>query len=84
MPLVGSPKEVGVTPSEDLTQMTEVKQLTLDNQQLTADVTVSGGGGLFLPNFQESLLISMELYLGDQICSKCITKSFVSYLVNKI
>ena len=26
----------------------------------------------------------MELYYGDQLCSKYITKSFVSYLVNDI
>ena len=26
----------------------------------------------------------MDLYYGDQLCSKCIRKSFVSFLVNDI
>ena len=43
-----------------------------------------GGGGGFLPSVQEPLVFSMELYHGDQLCSKCIRKSFVSFPVNKI
>ena len=56
--------------------MTEVKQLPLDVQQPTPDVTVSEGG--FSAQLSGIIIFSMELYLGDQICSKCITKSFVS------
>ena len=26
----------------------------------------------------------MELYYGDQLCSKCMTKNFVSYPVNEV
>ena len=40
--------------------------------------------GAFLLNFQESLFFSMELYLGGQLCCKCMTKSFVSYPFNNI
>ena len=42
-----------------------------------------GGGGLFCPIFRNHFF-SLELYLGDQLCSKCTKKSFVSYSVNEI
>ena len=32
----------------------------------------------------DSINFSMELYYGDQLCSKCMTKSFISYPVNDI
>ena len=34
--------------------------------------------------FSGIIIFNMELYYGDQFCSKCMTKSFVSYLVNDI
>ena len=43
-----------------------------------------GGGGGFSAKFSGIIIFSMELYYGDQLCSKCIKKSFVSYLVNDI
>ena len=41
-----------------------------------------GGGGS--TQFSGMIIFSMELYYGDQLCSKCMTISFVSFLVNKI
>ena len=47
----GTPKEVPVAPSGSLTQMTELRYLS-------PNVSVSmGGGGAFLPTFQESLFL---------------------------
>ena len=40
-------------------------------------------GGLFCPIFRNHYF-SLEVYLGDQLCSKCTKKSFVSYSVNEI
>ena len=42
------------------------------------------GGGSFSAQFSEIIIFSLELYLGDQLCSKCTNKSFVSYSVNEI
>ena len=42
------------------------------------------GGEGFSAKFSGMIIFSMELYLGDQLCSKCMRKSFVSYPVNKI
>ena len=43
------------------------------------------GGGLFSAQFSGmSVFFCLELYLGDQLCSKCTNKSFVSYSVNEI
>ena len=55
---MGAQKEIDVTPSKDLTQMREVKQLQLtpDGQQLTPDVTVSGGE-LFCQTFRKSFYL---------------------------
>ena len=39
---------------------------------------ILGGGGLFCPIFRNHFF-SLELYLGDQLCSKCTKKDFVSY-----
>ena len=36
-------------------------------------------GGCFSAQFSGMIIFSIELYYGDQLCSKCITKSFVSY-----
>ena len=44
---------------------------------------VRGGGG-FSVQFSGIIIFNMELYYGDQLCSKCIRKSFVSYPVNDI
>ena len=38
------------------------------------------GGRDFLPKFSGIIIFSMEVYYGDQLCSKCMTKSFVGYL----
>ena len=43
-----------------------------------------GGGGGFSAQFSGIIIFSLELYLGDQLCSKCAKKSFVSYSVNEI
>ena len=40
--------------------------------------------GVFSARFSGTIIFSMELYLGDQLCSKCTKKSFVSYSVNEI
>ena len=45
---------------------------------------VEGRGGGFSAQFSGFIIFSIELYYGDQICSKCILKSFVSYPVNEI
>ena len=42
------------------------------------------GGGGFSAQFSGIIIFSLELYLGDQLCSKCTKKSFVSYSVNEI
>ena len=42
------------------------------------------GGGGFSAQFSGIIIFSMELYYGDQLCSICMTKSFVIYLVNDI
>ena len=39
------------------------------------------GGGGFSAHFSGIIIFSLELYLGDQLCSKCTNKSFVSYSV---
>ena len=41
-------------------------------------------GEAFLPIFSGIIIFTLELYLGDQLCSKCTKKSFVSYSVNEI
>ena len=40
--------------------------------------------GGFSAKFLGMIIFSMELYYGDQLCSKCMTKSFVSYPVNEL
>ena len=45
-------------------------------------LVAEGGGGS--AKFSGIIIFSMELYYGDQLCSKCMTKSFVSYPVNNI
>ena len=42
------------------------------------------GGGGFSAQFSGIIIFSIELYYGDKLCSKCMTKSFVSYPVNAI
>ena len=42
------------------------------------------GGGDFSAQFSGIIIFSMELYYGEQVCSKCMTKSVVSYPVNDI
>ena len=71
----GSPKEVPVAPSGSLIQMT-VKIIVTRCQCLQ--------GGFFCEIFSRIIIFSMELYYGDQLCSKCMKKSFVRYLVNEI
>ena len=56
----------------------------MDRSRLRIFFLRVGGGGGFSAKFSGIIIFSMELYLGDQLCSKCITKSFVSYLVNEI
>ena len=41
------------------------------------------GGKLFCPIFRNHYF-TLELQFGDQLCSKCTNKSFVSYSVNEI
>ena len=53
-----------------------------DNILMTLQ-SVRGGGG-FSAKFSGIIIFSMELYLGDQLCYKCIRKSFVSYPTNEI
>ena len=43
-----------------------------------------GRGGGSSAQFSGMIIFSIELYYGDQLCSKCMKKSFVSYLVNEI
>ena len=43
-----------------------------------------GGGGGFSAQFSRIIILSLKLYLGDQLCSKYTKKSFVSYSVNEI
>ena len=43
-----------------------------------------GGGGIFCQSFQEWLFLVWNYTLGDQLCSKCMRKSFVNYPVNEI
>ena len=38
----------------------------------------------FSVKFSRIIIFSMELYYGDQLCSKCMKISFVSYPVNDI
>ena len=38
----------------------------------------------FSAKFSRIIIFSIELYHGDQLCSKCMKKSFVSYPVNEI
>ena len=47
--------------------------------------TILGGhrGGISA-HLSDNINFSMELYYGDQLCSKCMTKSFVTHLVNVI
>ena len=40
--------------------------------------------GSFSAQFSGIIIFSIELYYGDTLCSKCMTKSFVSYPVNDI
>ena len=42
------------------------------------------GGGGFSAQCSGIIIFSMELYYGNQLCSKCIRKSFVSFPVNNI
>ena len=41
-------------------------------------------GGGFFAQFSEIIIFSIELYHGDQLCSKCIRKSFVSFPFNNM
>ena len=41
-------------------------------------------GGGFSVQFSGIIIFSLELYLGDQLCSKCTKKRFVRYSVNEI
>ena len=43
-----------------------------------------GGGGAFLPNFQESLFLALNYTLGTNFVPNILKKSFVSYPVNEI
>ena len=45
---------------------------------------VSGRGQGFSAQFSGIIIFSTDLYYGDQLCFKCMKKSFVSYLVNDI
>ena len=38
----------------------------------------------FSAKFSGIIIFSIKLYYGNLLCSKCMTKSFVSYLVNEI
>ena len=40
--------------------------------------------GWFSAQFSGMIIFSMELYYGDQLCAKCMTKNFVIYPVNDI
>ena len=50
----------------------------------TSQVSHKKVGGGFSAQFSGFIIFSIELYCGDQICSKCFKKSFVSYPVNEI
>ena len=48
------------------------------------DEKAEKGGGSFSGQFSGIIIFSLEVYLGDQLCSKCTKKSFVSYSLNEI
>ena len=50
---------------------------------LSPGVSLGGGWG-FSAQFSGIITLSLEVYLGDQLSSKCTKKSFVSYSVNEI
>ena len=54
------------------------------DQQLTPDVTVSWGGGTFLPNFQESLFLALNYTLGTNFVPNVLKKVLFSYSDNEI
>ena len=41
-------------------------------------------GGGFSAQFSGMIIFSLDLYYGDQLCSKCMKKGFVSYPINKM
>ena len=53
-----------------------------DASQVSHEKTERGGG--FSAQFPGIIIFSMELYYEDHLCSKCVTKHFVIYLVKDI
>ena len=53
-----------------------MEYLTPDGQQLTLDVTACGGGGAFLPNFEESLFLALNYTLGTNFVPNVLKKLF--------
>ena len=47
-------------------------------------VVLGRGVGGLSAQFSGMIIFSMELYYGNQLCSKCMKKGFVSYPVNEI
>ena len=54
-----------------------------DASQVSHEKAEKRVGG-FSGQFSGMINFGIELYYGDQLCSKCIKKSFVSYPVNDI